>query len=220
MNRSLSLIFLGLALSSSAQATMYKWVDTSGKVHYGDTIPAEYANQGNAQLNNNGQVMRKVDAALTPAQIQARDELAAKAKKEKAEALEQQRRDKALLATYTEENEIDLALQRNLGQMDVQIKSNELRIKSIQGRLDGLMKQRAGFLQKQKPVPPDLTNDIKNAGDEIAHLRNNLVTLEKEKAGTRARYASDRARFRELKGLPPEPNGTLTPATSTTVPKK
>ena len=208
MKRSVIMISLGFALSGNADATMYKWVDTQGKVHYGDTIPAEYANQGNAQLNTNGQVMRKVDAALTPAQIQARDEAAAKAKKEKAEAVEQQRRDKALLATYTEVEEIDLAMKRNLGQVDVLAKSNELRVKSVKGRLDGLMKQRSGYVQKQKPVPPDLMNDIKNAGDEIAHLRDNLSALDKEKTATRARYASDRARFRELKGLPPDLVGT------------
>jgi hypothetical protein len=212
MKRSLTIIALGLVLSGYADATMYKWVDTQGKVHYGDTIPAEYANQGNAQLNNNGQVMKKVDAALTPAQIQARDEAAAKAKKEKAEAMEQQRRDKALLATYTEVDEIDLAMKRNLGQADVLAKSNELRIKSVKVRLDGLMKQRSGYVEKQKPVPPDLMHDIKNAGDEIAHLRDNLTALEKEKAATRARYASDRARFRELKGLPPEPVAMPVPA--------
>ena len=74
MKRSVIIISLGLVLSGYADATMYKWVDTQGKVHYGDTIPAEYANQGNAQLNDNGQVIRKVDAALTPAQIQARDD--------------------------------------------------------------------------------------------------------------------------------------------------
>ena len=218
MKRSVIIISLGLVLSGYADATMYKWVDTQGKVHYGDTIPAEYANQGNAQLNDNGQIMRKVDAALTPMQIQARDEAAAKAKKEKADAVEQQRRDKALLATYTEVDEIDLAMKRNLGQVDVLAKSNELRIKAVKDRLDGLMKQRAGYVQKQKPVPPDLMNDIKNAGDEIAHLRDNLTALDKEKTATRARYASDRARFRELKGLPPEPIGA--PATPAVAPKK
>ena len=211
MNRSLILVLLGVALSSGVHATMYKWVDTKGKVHYGDTIPPEYANQGNAQLNNNGEVVKRVDAALTPAQIQARDEAAAKAKKEKAAVVEQQRRDKALLATYTEVKEIDLALQRNVDQLDVQAKSNELRIKSVKDRWDGLMKQRAGFLQKQKPVPPDLMADIKSAGDEIAHLRGNLTGLDKEKAAMRARYAADRARFRELQGLPPET--AATPAT-------
>lgn len=196
-------VFLLLAMSASAQAVMYKWVDEKGKVHYGDTLPAEYANRGSSQLNQAGQVVKKTDAALTPEQIRARDEAEAKAKQDKAEALERQRRDKALLATYTDVSEIDLALQRNLGQIDVQIKSNELRIKSVQGRLENLHKQEAVFSQKNKPLPPDLANDIKNAEAEIAHLKANIATLNGEKEAMRLRYSGDTVRFRELKGLAP-----------------
>ena len=204
MNRLLILILLGFAFGLPAHAAMYKWVDSKGKVHYGDTIPPEYANQGNVQLNDSGQVIKKTDAALTPEQIKARDEANAIAKKEKEAIQRQQRRDKALLATYTDVKEIDLAVQRNMSQIDAQIKSNELPMKSATTRLDGLKKQRSGFVQRGKAIPPDLANDIKNTQDEIAHLRDNIATMEKEKAAMLDRFASDKARFRELKGLPPE----------------
>ncbi len=203
MNRLLIMIFMGFAFSLPAHAAMYKWVDKQGKVHYGDTIPPEYANQGSSQLDNNGLVIKKTDAALTPEQIKARDEAAAIAKKEKEVAQRQQRRDKALLATYTDVKEIDLAAQRNMSQIDAQIKSNELPLKSAMTRLDALKKQRNGFVQRNKAVPPDLANDLKNTQDEIAHLNDNIATLEKEKAAMRDRFASDKARFMELKGLSP-----------------
>lgn len=203
MDRLLIMIFMGLAFSLPAHAAMYKWVDKQGKVHYGDTIPPEYANQGSSQLDSNGLVIKKTDAALTPEQIKARDEAAAIAKKEKEAAQQQQRRDKALLATYTDVKEIDLAAQRNMSQIDAQIKSNELPLKSAMTRLDALKKQRSGFVQRNKAVPPDLANDLKNTQDEIAHLNDNIATLEKEKATMRDRFASDKARFMELKGLSP-----------------
>ncbi len=212
MNRLLMIISMGLAFSLPAQAAMYKWVDDKGKVHYGDTIPPEYAKQGNAQLDKSGVVVKKTNAALTPEQIKARDEAEAKEKADKAAAAEQQRRDKALLATYTDFKEIDLALQRNLGQVDVQIKSNELRIKSIQGRLDGLKKQRAGFVQREKPVPPDINSDIKKTEEEMGRFRGNITNLEKEKESMRSRFGADKARFRELKGLPSEAVATPAPA--------
>ena len=79
MVRSLLVILFGLIFSGGAYAKMYKWVDSKGKTHYGDTIPPEYSNQGNVQLDKAGQVVNKTDAALTPAQIQARDEADAKA---------------------------------------------------------------------------------------------------------------------------------------------
>lgn len=204
MNRLLMIVSMGLAFSLPAQATLYKWVDDKGKVHYGDTIPPEYAKQGSAQLNKSGVVVKKTSAALTPEQIKARDEAEAKEKADQAAAAEQQRRDKALLATYTDFKEIDLALQRNLGQVDIQIKSNELRIKSVQGRLDSLKKQEAGFVQRKKPVPPDVTGDIKKTEEEMGRFRGNIANLEKEKEAMRSRFGTDKTRFRELKGLPPE----------------
>ena len=208
MLRSLLIILFGLILSGNVHAKLFKWVDKHGKTHYGDTIPPEYADQGNVQLDKRGQVVNKTDAALTPAQIRERDDTEAKAKKDKTNELESQRRDKALMATYTELKEIDSSLQRNLGQLDVQVQSNELRIKSVQARLDGLKKQEAGFGQRNKPVPPDISNGIKNTEVEFAHLRANIAKLEQEKTAMRQRFAADKARFRELKGMPPEPVAT------------
>ena len=205
MLRVLFVILLGLSFNCSAQAKLYKWVDKKGKTHYGDTIPPEYAEQGNTQLDKRGQVVKKTDAALTPAQIKERDDAEARAKQEKIDQLETQRRDKALLATYTELKEIDSSLQRNLGAVDVQVQTNELRVKSAQGRLDGLKKQEAGFVQRKKPVPPDVANAIKSTAGEIAQIRASIAKLEQEKAAMRLRYAADKARFRELKGMPPEP---------------
>lgn len=208
MLRSLFIILFGLSISCGVHAKMYKWVDKNGKTHYGDTIPPEYADQGNTQLDKRGQVVKKTDAALTPAQIKERDEAEAREKKEKVDQQEQQRRDKALLATYTELKEIDGSLRRNLGALDVQVQNNELRLKSAQGRLDGLKKQEANFAQRQKPVPPDVANAIKSTEGDITQIRAGIAKLEQEKAAMRQRYAADKARFRELKGMPPEPAAT------------
>ncbi len=206
MHRFLLVILFGLIFSFGAQAKMFKWVDSKGKTHYGDTIPAEYANQGNEQLDKRGQVIDKTNAALTPAQIKQRDDAEAASKKEKEDSVETQRRDKALLATYTVLKEIDSSLQRNLGQLDVQITSFELRMKSVQSRLTNLKMQEAGFAQRKKPVPPDVLNGIKSSEDEIAHLRDNVIRLNQDKETMRKRFAADKARFRELKGIPPEPS--------------
>ena len=216
MLRVLFIILLGLSFNCSAQAKLYKWTDKNGKTHYGDTIPPEYSDQGSTQLDKRGQVVKKTDAALTPAQIKERDDADARARQEKIDQQETQRRDKALLATYTELKEIDASLQRNLGAVDVQVKSNELRIKSAQGRLDGLKKQEANFVQRKKPVPPDVTNAIKSTEGEIAQVRGSIAKLEQEKSAMRQRYAADKARFRELKGMPPE--AAPTPAAAAPAP--
>ena len=39
------------AISMSAEAKLYKWVDDQGTTHYGETIPPEYANRDTKQLD-------------------------------------------------------------------------------------------------------------------------------------------------------------------------
>jgi hypothetical protein len=195
----------------AAADQMYRWVDRQGKVHYGDTVPPEYAGQATKVLTGTGRVIKETGPALTPEQIQARADAEARDKEARDKATEQKRRDAALLASYTSLGEIDLAEKRNLEAVDLQIKSNELRIKSVQGRLDGLKKQEARITERKKPVPEDLTRDIEHAEAEILHLKENIAKAEQEKDALRSRYAVDRKRYAELKGLAePSPAPTST----------
>lgn len=189
--------------SALAGKQMYRWVDAQGKVHYGDTIPPEYANQGNAELSKSGRVVKQTPPAPTPEQLRARQEAEAREREAREKAEEQRRRDRALLASYTTLDELDLAERRNLEAVDVQIKSHELRIKSVQGRLDGLRRQEASFRARQRPVPPDLSADISQAQAEIDQLRARIAQANQEKDAIRARFAADRKRFMEIKGLAP-----------------
>lgn len=200
-----ALLFPLLLLEGSAFAAkqMYRWVDAQGKVHYGDTIPPEYARQGNAELSKSGRVVKETPPALTPEQIQARQALEAREREAREKAEEQRRRDKALLASYTTVDELDLAERRNLEAVDVQIKSHELRIKSVQSRLAALNKQEASLRARQRPIPADLSADIRQAQDEIEELRARIVKANQEKDAIRARFAADRKRFMEIKGLTP-----------------
>lgn len=191
--------------SSPGSSQFYRWVDSNGKVHYGDTMPAEYANQGSKEINKSGRVLKETAPALTPEQIKARSEAEARDKEAKASADEQKRRDKALLASFTTVGELDLAEKRNLEAIDVQIKSRELRIKSVQGRLDSLKKQEERMTSRNKPIPDDLTESIQQTEKEIASMRGYIGDLEDDKREMRSRYAADRKRFMELKGMQEAP---------------
>jgi hypothetical protein len=41
----------GGALAQDKQQKLYRWVDKNGQVHYGDSVPAEYAEQDRDVLN-------------------------------------------------------------------------------------------------------------------------------------------------------------------------
>ncbi len=195
-------LMMCVAAPAWAAKQMYRWVDAQGKVHYGDTIPAEYAKQGSKEMTKSGRVVKETAPALTPEQIKARAEAEARDKEALEKAEEKKRKDKALLASFTTVGELDLAEKRNLEAVDLQIKSNELRIKSVQGRLDGLKKQETLMASRKRPIPPDLIEDIKQTETEIDHLRGNIADLGREKQALRARYAADKRRYMELKGMP------------------
>jgi hypothetical protein len=204
MRYAVSLLLLML-VSFPAAAKMYKWVDENGKTHFGDTIPAQYANQGNSELNKKGMVIKKTDAVLTPEQRKAKEEELAQKQEEEKQKEEQKRRDKALLNTYTVEKEIDLVRDRNLKQSELQIQGMEMRIKQIQPRLDQSRKQAGAFTAKQKPVPPYLQQEIQETEKEMQRLQDMVKQKHQEMDALRARFEDDKKRYRELRQVE---NGT------------
>ncbi|HUW49872.1 MAG TPA: DUF4124 domain-containing protein [Sulfuricella sp.] len=200
-----SLLMLTL-LSFPAAAKMYKWVDENGKTHFGDTIPPQYANQGNVELSKEGLVIKKTDAALTPEQRKAREDEQARKKEEERKKEEQQRRDRALLNTYTTEKEIDLVRDRNLQQGTLQIQGTELRIKQVQPRLDESRKKAGTFTARNKPVPAYLQQEVQETEKEMQHLQEMVKQRRQEMEAIRARFEDDKKRFRELHQIE---NGTM-----------
>ena len=54
-------------------AVTYKWTDEQGIVHYGDSIPPQYAQKERTVLNSRGVEVRKLDAQKTPEQLATAD---------------------------------------------------------------------------------------------------------------------------------------------------
>ena len=99
------------ALFLTAEAKLYKWVDEKGVTHYGETIPPEYAGKDNVLFDDKGRVIKK-NTRLTAEERRAADEAAVQKRQAELRATEQNRKDKMLLNTYSNEKEIDLARDR------------------------------------------------------------------------------------------------------------
>lgn len=205
MNKSALLVALlaGLAFSLPAAAKMYKWVDDQGVTHYGETIPPEYANKDRAELNKAGRVVKNQEV-LTPEERRAKEQAAAQeaaAKKDKEEAaLEAKRRDKALLNTYSNTKEIDLARSRNLQQVDARIHSAGTQIKMVSDNLLSLQNDANARTKAGKKVPPSLSEDIQETQARLDKLQQDMEKYKAEKSALEARYDADIARYKELTG--------------------
>lgn len=192
------LLMLSLASLPVGAGTIKKWVDEHGITHYGDSIPPQYVNQGSTELSTKGVVVKKTERAQTAEERRAIEDVKVQQQEAKLKEQEQQRRDKALLNTYTSEKEIDLSRDRNLQQAEVQTQSTELRIKQVNERLAKYRKQAEGMTKAGKPVPADLKQDIENAEREIPRLEENIQQKKRDMEAIRARFESDKLRYREL----------------------
>lgn len=196
------LLLLGLAatmLVSAAHAATYKWVDEKGVVHYTDKIPPEAVNKGSTVLDKQARPVKKIDPALTPEQIRAREaeeeqkRLAAKAQEETA------RRDRALISSYTTEAEIDLARSRALATIDSQLESARAYAAQLLKRREELDKRKAA--SSGKPLPAALERELEGIDAELTKQTHLIEQKEKERLGVLARYENDKTRWRELKAV-------------------
>ena len=127
-------LVIGMTFSLPVMAKMYKWVDDKGVTHYGETIPPEYAHRDREELNKAGRVVEKKEV-LTPEERHAKELEDIKKREDEEAALEQKRRDKALLNTYSNVKEIDLTRDRNLQQVEARINSINSQLKMAEDNL-------------------------------------------------------------------------------------
>jgi len=193
----LSAAALCAAVSLSAEAKLYKWVDSNGTTHYGETIPPEYANRDAVKLDK-GRIQQREDTKEKSGQKQiVRDPAAEK------DRVEAERRDNALLNTYSSEKEIDLALNRNLQQVEARIDSYGTLLKSAHENMSALQQEQDRLLKQNRKIPKSLEEDLNEAQQRIDKFQNDLNHSQQELEAVKARYAADKVRYRELKGLPP-----------------
>jgi hypothetical protein len=181
----------------AAEAQSYRCVGKDGKKYYGQAIPPQCLGQPVEQLNAQGMVVKRIDAAASAAEREKKAADEEERKKREAVSKEEGRRNRALLATYTSEKDIDQARARAL-------KDNEAAVKDIERRIDGL-KKRQGELKKElefyegKNKPPaKLQQDIKNGDFDIQTQQDLLDKKKKEVQQINARYDEDKKRYNEL----------------------
>lgn len=187
------------AVSLNVEAKLYKWVDKNGQTHYGETIPPEYADRDTKMLDK-GRVTDRSETFDDKKKNSAKSETP-----EDKAAMEARRKDEALLNSFTNEKEIDLARDRGLLQIEARINSFTTLIKSANASLADLRQESDTRTKQGKQIPQSLTDDIAAAEARILKLQKDLESSQKESAVVRARYEAEKQRFRQLKGLEQTP---------------
>ena len=191
-------VALVLAVAGAHAATMYKWVDDKGVVHYTDKMPADAVDKSSVELNKEGIAVKRIDAAPTLEQRRAKQ-----LEEERARQLAQQReagdrRDRALVQSYTSVEEIDLARTRAVGTLEAQMQSAQVYSASLGKRREELVVRRKTY---GDGVPAAVERELESIGSELAKQDVLIAERKREIALVNARYEADKQRWKELRAI-------------------
>jgi hypothetical protein len=184
---------------------LYRWTDEKGVVHYGDSIPPEYAKQDRNVLNNQGVNVGFEQGELTPEQRAEKDRQAAAAAEAQAQREVAARRDKTLLATYISVSDIEDLRNRRLELLEGQIKVTELYLANLRKRLVTLQDEASNYKpyttrENAPQIPENLATDISRTVGSINLYEQTLSRTRTDQETVRNSFDSDIRRFKELKG--------------------
>jgi hypothetical protein len=194
-------LLLPLAVAAQQKGT-YSWVDDDGVRHYGDKIPAEYADKPKQVVNEHGVTIGHIEGRKTEEQIEAE-----RVAKELAVQQELQRRaDQALLSTYVNVEEIEMHRDRRIELFQAQARVTELYLRNLRRRQDQL-KTEAGRFKPYSSDPeapmvePSLIEEIQETEGSIERHEKNLKQFRNEEKEIREQFEGNINRFMALKGL-------------------
>jgi len=190
------LTVVSTAVAGSPGVTAYKWTDDQGVVHYGDSIPPQYAEKAHEALDRQGMAIGHSDAAKTA------EELAQEARDHDA-VVKKLQHDNFLIATYTSVKDIeslrDVRLEQLKGQQvaaDAYVENLKSRLVALQGRAKHFRpySTQAGAHR----LPDDLAEDLVHTLNEMRTQSSALAAKNAEIDAVRAQFDSDVQRYREL----------------------
>lgn len=187
------------AAAGRAHAALYKWTDEHGIVHYSDKLPVEAVNRANSELSRQAITLHKTEQARPAAQRVAKsgDNDEQKLREAERERVLAMRRDRALIESYANEAEIDLAKSRAMATIDGQLQSAHAFVAQMSKRRRELEDKKPTFAPR--PVPGAIVREIETIDAEVARQNELIAAKQKESAGVAARYDADKQRFRELR---------------------
>ena len=190
--------------STNDKTTTYRWVDDQGVVHYGDSVPPQYAQKEQSVLNNRGVEVKRFEAQKTEEQLAAQERV-------QQGAIKQKQHDSFLMTTYTSVKDIESLRDLRLDQLRGQRAAAELYVETLHSRLTDLQLRAMNFKPyssrpQARKMPDDLAEDLVRTLNEF-HTQNNALAAKGEEETTlKAQFQADIERFRELRAGTGRPN--------------
>ncbi len=197
-----SFILVPLAGTAAESQRLYRWVDQNGIVHYGDYVPAEYADAEKQVLNTHGVTVDIMRGKKTAEEIAEDNRIAEIRQQERL----QRRQDQALLATYLSVDEIIMHRDRRVELFHAQSRVTELYLRNMMRRMADLRDEASNFRPysedpEAQMIDPDLAEDILVTKATIKRHQANLARFREDEQSIVSRFDGDISRFKSLTGM-------------------
>ncbi len=204
------LLITGVFLAANASAAeVYRWVDENGDVHYSESLPPNFKDQGHDVLNERGIVLDE-DQSLTPQppeevpdeeQLQELPRDSSGMKRPKAlysEAEMQRRMDNFLMLRYNSEQEITDAMNVEIKQLDYDRRLLTTTRESMEDAYRGQIRQAANRQRAGQQVDEKTALEISGLQTRLAENSRSLDYMETREVDVRAEFGKQLERYRFL----------------------
>ena len=194
-----SVLIAGMSglLAIPVSAETYRWKDKDGKVHYGASVPAEYADQPYDILNSAGIVIEHIEDTSIPMDVIEEK----KARGRQPLISEEERRiqsDKLLVIQYESEDDIMNALELEIAQLGYDSRLIDQSFNSNTESLRNQIKQAADRQRAGQEVSADQQKEIDKLYDQLARDTQRRSAMQQREEDIRARFQKDLERYRFL----------------------
>ncbi len=190
-----------VTFSISAQARIVCWTNKDGVRECGDKVPPEYAQTDRQELSKQGLVVDEKERAKTDEELAEERRQAELQAEQDRIAQEEARRDKILLDTFSNIDDIEMARDGKLSAIQASISLAETRNQKLQAELGKLVEQAANEERAGKAIPEDMEKDIESLRRQIKTNDDFIAEKRTEQDLVREASAKDVERFKELKSL-------------------
>ena len=193
------LICLLLGGTVAQAGNIKKWVDENGVTHYGTAVPPQYKDKAHSELNSRGIEVKRHDRAPTAEEIEKQKALAALRAEQQKLLEEQQARDRILLNLYRNEDDLIMARDGKIAQIDGQNKVTHKEIRRLKTRLSEFQAVAARAERAGKTLSKKQQANLERTRRSIERSYAMILKREDEKVATIESYDYDLARFRKLR---------------------
>lgn len=189
--------------TTSTREAFFRCKDGNGQTHYGDSMPPACVGFDTEVLNDHGMTLRMIEGTQTRAARVAREVVEKKAQQERDQRA---MRDRMLLDTYLNVEDIERLRDQRLDLLTAQYRVMEQNIANLRERQIRLETQIARFKPySDKPdapaLPDHLAEEMVNTVNGMRVYRGSLTKIRAEQDDVKTSFSSDIKRFKELKGL-------------------